>query len=443
MVVRVPVYRPGLYAVTVNVRSAARRDTVDLYVGNAPARRVATTSQRASRVVTQLELSGTLTIRAVDRRAHPVVQVAARPLSGSAQSPASPPSTHPVAPGPIGALPGPGSTPVLPLPGATASGLPPAPSVGAPAGGDTVSVTTVTGGSTSSGATSTTTTTASTSCTTTSSTGDSTTTSSPGTGGTTTTTTTTTTAPYSHLVWSDEFNGASGSAPNPLNWKFDLGDPDAPSNGELETYTSNPANVSLDGQGHLAVTALHQTATGPDGRTENYTSGRLETGGLASFTYGEIEASMKVPAGQGLWPAFWMVGDDISTIGWPASGEIDIMEMLGQNPAKVYGTLHGPLPGAPKGYAAQGTVLSPQSLANGFHTYGVIWAPGTITFTLDGVPYGTITPSSLPASEQWVFDGHPFHLILDLAVGGSWPGSPDASTPFPSTLLVDWVRVYD
>ncbi len=248
-------------------------------------------------------------------------------------------------------------------------------------------------------------------------------------------------ATYDRLVWSDEFDGPAGSPPDSADWTFDVGAWGA-SAGELETYTDDPANVSLDGEGHLAITALRRTATGPDGVPRDYTSGRIETAGLFSFTYGRVEASMKVPTGRGIWPAFWMLGEDIDTVGWPASGEIDVMELLGQDPQTVYGTVHGPVSGSTSAYQVQGRVVSAQSLADAFHVYGVIWQPGKITWTLDGVPYATVTPSDLAPREQWVFDGQPFHLVLNLAVGGDWPGAPDASTPFPSTLLVDWVRVY-
>lgn len=242
-------------------------------------------------------------------------------------------------------------------------------------------------------------------------------------------------------MWSDDFNGPAGSPPSPSNWSFDLGAWGS-GDGELQTYTGNAANVSLDGNGDLAITALKQSSTGPDGLTRHYTSARLETAGLFSFTYGEVEARMKIPAGQGLWPAFWLLGDDINSVGWPASGEIDVMEMLGQDTSRVYGTVHGPASGSTPNYQVQGQEVSPGSLADAFHTFGVIWQAGRITWTLDGVAYATVTPSDLAPGQRWVFDGHPFHLILNLAVGGSWPGPPNASTPLPSTLSVDWVRVY-
>jgi beta-glucanase (GH16 family) len=245
------------------------------------------------------------------------------------------------------------------------------------------------------------------------------------------------TTQYTKLVWSDEFSGREGTAPSASKWIHDLGA--HPGDHELETYTSSPANASLDGQGHLAIVARRQTATGPDGVTEPYTSGRIETQGLFSATYGLIEARMKIPVGTGLWPAFWMLGDSISTVGWPACGEIDVMETIDQDPFTVYGTIHGPM-GAST-YQVGHTDVSTSSLASGFHTYAVSWSQNSITWLLDGVPYATVTSADLAPGQPWVFN-QPFHLVLNLAVGGDWPGAPNASTRFPATLLVDWVRVY-
>ena len=179
--------------------------------------------------------------------------------------------------------------------------------------------------------------------------------------------------------------------------------------------------------------------TGPDDLTRNYTSARLDTQGRFSATHGLIEARMKIPLGAGLWSAFWMLGNDISAVGYPQSGEIDVMEALGQTPFTVRGTLHGPDLGAE--YARGTDADSADSLAAGFHTYAVSWSPDSITWLLDGRPYMTVDPASLAPGQAWVFNRR-FHLLLDLAVGGDWPGPPDASTPFPATLLVDWVRVY-
>jgi beta-glucanase (GH16 family) len=246
------------------------------------------------------------------------------------------------------------------------------------------------------------------------------------------------TAPaYTNLVWSDEFAGPQGAAPSSSNWVHDVGDYGAGA-GEQETYTSSTDNASLDGNGDLAIVARQQTPT--DGETRGYSSARLETKGLFSATHGLIEARMQIPAGTGLWPAFWMLGDDIDSAGWPGCGEVDIMEAIGKNPFTDYGTLHGP-DGSADGYAIQHSATSATALASGFHTYGISWSTNTITWLLDGTPYATVTSADLAPGQTWVFN-QPFHLLLNLAVGGSWGGSPTAATQFPATLLVDWVRVY-
>jgi beta-glucanase (GH16 family) len=240
------------------------------------------------------------------------------------------------------------------------------------------------------------------------------------------------------LVWSDEFGGRAGSAPDASKWTHNVGAYGYTSR-ELQTYTGGLANAYADGRGHLAIVARRQTATGPDGRRRHFTSARLTTQGLFSTTYGRFEARMKIPAGRGLWPAFWMLGDDVDAVGWPASGEIDAMEVVGQHPFTVYGTLHGPR-GAP-GSARSSTLVSTTPLASAFHTYGVTWSPTSITWMFDGVPYATKSPGTMGFGWNWIF-ARPFHLLVNLAVGGTWPGPPDASTRFPARLLVDWVRVY-
>lgn len=245
----------------------------------------------------------------------------------------------------------------------------------------------------------------------------------------------------SRLIFEDNFTGLAGQPPDSSKWQPVTGG-DGWGNQELEYYTSRPANVALDGAGHLAITAHAETYTGPDLVTRDYTSARLQTMGLFATTYGEVEARIKVPSALGLWPAFWALGSDISTVGWPACGEIDVMENLGNDPFTMYGSVHGPTTsgGAP-GYGITAATRSPVSLAVGFHVYGVTWSPGALVFTLDGVPYATQTPATLGANRHWVFN-KPFFLLLNLAVGGTWPGAPDATTAFPATMLVDWVRAY-
>ena len=223
-------------------------------------------------------------------------------------------------------------------------------------------------------------------------------------------------------VWADEFNGPAGSGPDPAKWIFDLG-ATGWGNHELEDYTRD--NVFLDGHGHLVIRAI-QTAPG------KYTSGRIKTQGLFEVQYGKIEARIKLPRGQGIWPAFWMLGKGA----WPQSGEIDVMENIGKEANLVHGTVHGP------GYSGAKGITSAHELSAGkFHVYGVEWSADSIDFLVDGKSYARVTHASLPAGAAWVFD-KPFFLLLNVAVGGDWPGRPDSTTRFPQSMLVDWVKVW-
>jgi beta-glucanase (GH16 family) len=242
------------------------------------------------------------------------------------------------------------------------------------------------------------------------------------------------------MIWTDEFRGPAGAAPNAANWSFDTGG-NGWGNEELEYYTARRANAALDGHGDLVITARAEPYSGRDHVTRSYTSARLKTAGRFATRYGRIEARIRVPEGRGLWPAFWALGSDIESVGWPASGEIDIMESLGDKPFTLYGSIHGPQRGQPRGYALTAPLVSSVSLAGGFHVYGVDWSPNAIVFTFDGTPYATRTPASLSAEQSWVFN-KPFFLLLNLAVGGDWPGAPDSSTRFPAQMEVNWVRVY-
>jgi beta-glucanase (GH16 family) len=241
------------------------------------------------------------------------------------------------------------------------------------------------------------------------------------------------------LVWSDEFDGPTGSAVDSSKWSFDIGGKGW-GNNELETYTSRPANSHLEG-GRLAIKVLKETFTGPDKITRNYTSARLLTKNKFSQAYGRFEARIKIPFGQGIWPAFWMLGDNINTAGWPACGEIDIMENIGREPSIIHGTFHGPGYSGANGVGAAYALSNGQKFADDFHTFAVEWEPNVMRFYVDGLLYETRTPSDLPAGKSWVFD-HPFFIILNVAVGGNWPGNPDATTVFPQQMLVDYVRVY-
>ena len=240
------------------------------------------------------------------------------------------------------------------------------------------------------------------------------------------------------LVWGDEFSTADGSAPDGSRWVHDLGG-GGWGNNELQTYTDRREN-SVIRDGMLVIRAVRERFTGSDGIARDYTSARLKTLGRFTQTYGRFEARMRLPRGQGLWPAFWMLGEDIGTVGWPACGEIDIMENIGREPLLVHGTLHGPGYSGAQGIGASCPSPSGRPFADGFHVFAVEWEPQTIQWTVDGVVYQTRTPADLRGA-GWVFE-HPFFLLINVAVGGHWPGNPDPTTTFPQELLVDWVRVH-
>jgi len=243
------------------------------------------------------------------------------------------------------------------------------------------------------------------------------------------------------LVWSDEFSTPDGSSPDVTKWTYDLGGKGW-GNGELESYTNRKENAHIE-KGNLVVTTQKEAYTGADGVTREYTSARLKTEGLFAQAYGRFEARIKIPQGQGMWPAFWMLGEDIPTAGWPKCGEIDIMENVGKEPGAIRGSLHGPsTSGKTSDLTAIYTLPAGLRLADDFHLYAVEWEPVTMRFYVDSDLYATFRSSDWPAGGKWVFD-HPFFIILNLAVGGAWPGSPDASTKFPQKMLVDYVRVYN
>ena len=241
------------------------------------------------------------------------------------------------------------------------------------------------------------------------------------------------------VTFSDTFDGPAGSAVNSSRWQIETGD--NVNNHERQYYTSGADNAALDGQGHLVITARRENPNNYQcwyGRCE-YTSARLNTAGKFTTTYGRVEARLKVPRGQGMWPAFWMLGNDIGQVGWPASGEIDIMENVGFEPSTVHGTLHGPGYFGSGGIGAAYSLPGGQAFADAFHTFAVDWTPDAVTWSVDGNVYQRRTPADL-GGRQWVFN-KPFFLILNLAVGGYWPGDPDGSTVFPQQLVVDEVKV--
>lgn len=248
------------------------------------------------------------------------------------------------------------------------------------------------------------------------------------------------------LVWSDEFNAKAGAAPNASVWGRELGDGTALGNpgwgnDELEYYTGGTQNAATDGRGNLAITVRKA-----DGSLQcyygacQYTSARLLTKDRFEVAYGRVEARVKVPRGAGLWPAFWMLGSDIDRVGWPKTGEIDIMEHVGRLPNQIFGTLHGP--GYSGGQSYGKNVDLGRPVADEFHTYAVEWQPNQIVWLLDGRPYFTATPDdAFLQGKQWVFN-HPFFMLLNVAVGGNFGGAVGPDTTFPQTTLVDYVRLY-
>jgi beta-glucanase (GH16 family) len=242
------------------------------------------------------------------------------------------------------------------------------------------------------------------------------------------------------LVWSDEFNGPNGSAPDPARWTYDVGGHGF-GNHELEYYTNRPENVVIQ-DGNLVITARKETYTGQDGVTRDYTSARLLTDKLFSHQNGRIESRIKIPEGKGMWPACWMLGENIGQVGWPECGEIDIMENVGFEPSSVHGTVHGPGYSGEHGIGATFKLPEGKKFSDDYHVFTVDWEPDSIRFSVDNQVYHTVTRASLPEGAPWVYE-HPFFLLLNLAVGGDWPGPPDESTKFPQEMKVDWIRVYE
>lgn len=243
-------------------------------------------------------------------------------------------------------------------------------------------------------------------------------------------------------AWGDEFDDTFDAPAHDDRWDYyvGVGHPAGWGAGELQTYTYRERNVAQDGAGHLAITARRETYTGRDGHRRAFTSGRIGTDGRFAFTYGSLTARLKMPAGKGIWPAFWLLGDDVDRVGWPAAGEIDVAEVAGSDPGRVFGSLHGPRPAGDKAYNINRSWRTPTPVDGDFHDYGVLRLPRAIQITYDGQPTTAYTPEDLGPGRPWVYD-RPYRLMLNLAVGGIWDGAPDATTPFPATLLVDWVRL--
>jgi len=237
------------------------------------------------------------------------------------------------------------------------------------------------------------------------------------------------------LSWSDEFDGEAGQLIDASKWTYDIGRGDNGwGNQELQTYTDRPENVSMDGVGNLVITAKRESFSGAP-----FTSARIKTQGLFDQKYGRFEARLKTPFGPGLWPAFWLVGSNITEVNWPQCGEIDIMELRGQQPNIINGTVHGP------GYSAGGAIGGSYGLPDSrfdaaFHVFAVEWGEDFIEFFVDDFLYKRITPEDLPG--EWVYNTE-FFLLLNVAVGGNYVGFPTSQTPFDQKMIIDYVRVYN
>ncbi len=246
------------------------------------------------------------------------------------------------------------------------------------------------------------------------------------------------TTEFTTLVWSDEFD--VDGAPDSEKWIYDIGTgveifgQPGWGNNELQYYTSRDENIRV-ANGMLEITTRAENYQG-----SNYTSAKILTRGLFERTFGRYEARIQLPFGQGIWPAFWLLGDDSdgSEI-WPQVGEIDIMEYRGQDPVSIHGTIHGP------GYSGGQGVTDEYTLSSGrfdsdFHVFAIEWGPDFIDFYVDDTRYNRITPGD--ANGQWVFNDNQFYIIINVAVGGWFAGNPNSGTPFPQTMYVDYVRVY-
>jgi beta-glucanase (GH16 family) len=255
-------------------------------------------------------------------------------------------------------------------------------------------------------------------------------------------------------AWSDEFSGPRGT-PDPAKWTYDLGILKV--NDELEYYCApsnttggcDPANPNayLDGNGHLVIQALRLNS-GTVPYSGSWTSARLTSYGLKSFQYGRVEAKMSLPVGPGIWPAFWSLGTDIQRVGWPTCGEQDYMEDVpegprGLGPRMISSTLHGNSNSGDPHFWIENRYKFTSGDVTGYHLYGAIWSPGMVQFYVDDPSrvFAVVTGGDLKEGQTWAFD-HPFYLILNLAIGGDWPGPPDASTPSPAVMTVDYVRIF-
>jgi beta-glucanase (GH16 family) len=244
-----------------------------------------------------------------------------------------------------------------------------------------------------------------------------------------------------NLVWSDEFDSLTPSSIDLNKWTPEVGG-SGWGNHELQFYTGESQNAHINGKGKLVIKAVREKISQKCWYGScQYSSARLITKNKFEQTYGRIEARIKLPFGQGIWPAFWMLGNDINSVGWPKCGEIDIMENIGREPSIVHGTIHGPGYSGSSGIGGAYKLKAAKRFSDEFHNFAVEWEPNEIRWYVDKEMYHRRTDEDLPKDSKWVFD-HGFFIILNVAVGGDWPKEPDATTEFPQKMEVDYVRVY-
>jgi beta-glucanase (GH16 family) len=233
------------------------------------------------------------------------------------------------------------------------------------------------------------------------------------------------------LVWSDEFNGDNGSAVDNSKWVQETGG-NGWGNNEEQHYTEGTNNCYIENE-NLVIEAKKE-----EYEKSKYTSARIKTNGKFDFKYGKVEIKAKLPLGQGIWPAFWMLGSDFDSAGWPDCGEIDIMENIGRTPKTVNGTAHAP------GYSGNmglgNSLTIDEDLTSSYHIYSIEWSKDKIEWFMDGKKYHTLNPETI-GGNKWAFNKD-FFLLLNLAVGGNWPGYPDNTTMFPQKYYIDYVHVY-
>lgn len=249
------------------------------------------------------------------------------------------------------------------------------------------------------------------------------------------------------LAWSDEFEGPAGARADSLAWTYQTGDGCREGicgwgNQEKETYTRESRNASLDGLGHLAITA-RGAAPGASCHYGpcRYESARLTTRGKVVVQPGRAEARIRIPEGQGLWPAFWMLGAGDPDARWPQVGELDVMENHGSNARGTSSAIHGPGYSGKTPFVHDVQAISDGSFAAGFHLFAVEWDAASVRFYVDNALHYAVTRAEVSRRGPWVFD-QPFYLIINLAVGGTFDGDPQSDAILPATMLVDYVRVY-